>query len=314
MTSGEVCTKKTLEVQETQKKVTDAVMTSIDSTFAGHFHSAILKLPMELTDSETAQLQDEAWGQSAYNVARTLNCDDDRAYIRQNRNLMGKPSTLAIVNGKPCSTRALSASFALHREMNNKLVPLLDDGSSRSKKRKPDMRPNRVEFLNRKLPPVTPTAHTTPQNPATPQKTFSNPYLDLAPTCASKPNFADEDGYEAPASALNFARYPQFEDDEQTTPLHAYDRVMNHTASQIAHGTMSKLHMDVDAGTETMESVVDLEGTIAGRRMRYMVRNREIAELTCGVYGGLAVELGSQEIALMLDHTWGKEYSQEEEV
>jgi hypothetical protein len=41
--------------------------------------------------------------------------------------------------------------------------------------------------------------------------------------------------------------------------LHAYDRVMNHTASQIAHGTMSKLHMDVDAGTETIESVVDLD-------------------------------------------------------
>jgi hypothetical protein len=137
MTSGELCTKKTLEVEETQKKVTDAVMTSIDSTFAGHFHSAILKLPMELTDSETARLQD---------------------------------------------------------------------------------------------------------------------------------------------------------------------------------GTMSKLHMDVDAGTETMESVVDVDGRIAGRRMRYMVRNREIAESTCGVYGGLALELGSQEIALMLDGTWGKEYSQEEEV
>jgi hypothetical protein len=136
---GEVSTKKTLEVQEKQKKVTDEVMTSIDSIFAG-FHSALLKLPMELTDSETAQLHNKAWGQLAYNVAQTLNCDDDHAYIHQNRNLMGKPSTLAIVNGKPCSTRALSASFASHREMNNKLVPL-DDGSS-SKKRKPDRRPN----------------------------------------------------------------------------------------------------------------------------------------------------------------------------
>ena len=87
MTSGQVSKKKALEVHETQKKVTDAVMTSIDLTFAGHFSTTLKKLPLDLTDSETAQLEDEAWGQAAYNMARTFNCDDDRAYICQQRNL-----------------------------------------------------------------------------------------------------------------------------------------------------------------------------------------------------------------------------------
>ena len=95
-------------------------------------------------------------------------------------------------------------------------------------------------------------------------------------------------------------------------PWNGYDRVMNYTASQIAHGTMSKLHMDVDAGTEIIQSVVDPQGKIGGRRMRYMVRNKDIAESTCDVYGGLDLELGSQEIAFMLDDTWGKHYSQDE--
>jgi hypothetical protein len=95
--------------------------------------------------------------------------------------------------------------------------------------------------------------------------------------------------------------------------LNGYDRIMNYTANQIAHGTMSKLHMDVDhAGTETIQSVVDPQGKIAGRRMRYMVRDKDIAESTCDVYGGLDLELGSQEIAFMLDDTWGKHYLQDE--
>ena len=160
MTSGQVSKKKALEVHETQKKVTHAVMTSIDSTFAGHLNSTIKKLPMKLTNSETAQLTDEAWSQAAYNMARSFNCDDDRAYIRHHRNQMGMPSTLVMVDGKPCSTRALSNSFASHREINNKLGAL-DDLSSSSKKRKPSLRPNRSEFENRKPLPVTPTTHAT---------------------------------------------------------------------------------------------------------------------------------------------------------
>jgi hypothetical protein len=297
MTSGQVSKKKALEVHETQNKVTNAVMTSIDSTFAGHFNSTLKKLPMTLTNSETAQLTDEAWGQAAYNMARTFNCDDDRAYIRHHRNQMGMPSTLVMVDGKPCSTRALSNSFASHREINNKLGALEDLSSTTSKKRKPSLRPNRSEFENRKLPPVTPTTQVMGS---------SNHPLDLATTsvsslssnahCTSIPPF------ETPAAAFNFA----------TMPLNGYDRVMNYTASQIAHGTMSKLHMDVDAGTETIQSVVDPEGKIAGRRMRYMVQNKDIAESTCDVYGGLDLELGSQEIAFMLDDTWGKHYSQDE--
>jgi hypothetical protein len=303
MTSGQVSKKKALEVHETQKKVTDAVMTSIDSTFAGHFSSTLKKLPMKLTDSMTAQLTDEAWGQAAYNMASTFNCDDDRAYIRQHRNLMGMPSTLAMVDGKPRSTRALSNSFTAHRQINNKLVALDDHGTS--KKRKPSLRPNRVEYeKSRKLPPVTPNA-------ATPHASLnpgSNPKSDLASTSVStyaalNPHFASTPHFEPAASAFNFAM-----------PMNGYDRVMNFTANQIAHGTMSKLHMDVDAGTETIESVVDPQGKIAGRRMRYMVRNRDIAESTCDVYGGLDLELGSQEIAFMLDDTWGKHYSQEEGV
>jgi hypothetical protein len=83
MTSGQVSKKKALEVQETQKKVTYAVMTSIDFTFAGHFSSTAQKLPTKLTDLEIAQLTDEAWGQAAYNMAQTFNCDDDHAYICQ---------------------------------------------------------------------------------------------------------------------------------------------------------------------------------------------------------------------------------------
>ncbi len=73
MTSGQVSKKKALEVHDTQNKVTNAVMTSIDSTFAGHFNSTLKKLPMTLTNSETAQLTDEAWGQAAYNMAQTFN-------------------------------------------------------------------------------------------------------------------------------------------------------------------------------------------------------------------------------------------------
>ena len=108
--------------------------------------------------------------------------------------------------------------------------------------------------------------------------------------------------FETPAAAFNFA----------TMPLNGYDRVMNFTVNQIAHGTMSKLHMDVDAGTESIESIVDPQGKIAGRHMRYMVRNKDITESTCDVYGGLDLDLGSQEIAFMLDDTWGKHYSQDE--
>ena len=294
MTSGQVSKKKALEVHETQTKVTNAVMTSIDSTFAGHFNSKLKKLPTKLTNAETEQLTDEAWGQAAYNMARTLNCDDDRAYIRHHRNQMGMPSTRVMVNGKPSSTRALSNSFASHRQINNKLGALDDDGGS-NKKRKPSLRPNRNEFENRKVPPVTPT-------PQSAMGSSDHP-LDLATTSISSlSSNAHQCASILPDAAFNFANMP----------LNGYDRVMNYTASQIAHGTMSKLHMDVDAGTETIESIVDPQGQIAGRRMRYMVRNRDIAESTCDVYGGLDLDLGSQEIAFMLDDTWGKHYSQEE--
>jgi hypothetical protein len=51
MTSGEVAMKKGLEVQETQKKVTTAVMTGIESTFAGAFNKELNKLPMKLSES-----------------------------------------------------------------------------------------------------------------------------------------------------------------------------------------------------------------------------------------------------------------------
>jgi hypothetical protein len=113
MTAGEVVSlKKALRVQETQKKVATALMTSIDSTFGGHFRDALQKLPTKLTHSETSQPEDTAWGQAAFNLAQAINCVDDRAHIHQHRNMMGMPSTLAMVDGKPHSTRALSGSFA----------------------------------------------------------------------------------------------------------------------------------------------------------------------------------------------------------
>jgi hypothetical protein len=77
--------------------------------------------------------------------------------------------------------------------------------------------------------------------------------------------------------------------------------------------TMCKLHMDVDAGMETMEQLIP-RARLQGGTCDIFVCNRDITESTCNVYGDLDLELRSQEIAFMLDGTWGKHYLQEEGV
>jgi hypothetical protein len=86
---------------------------------------------------------------------------------------------------------------------------------------------------------------------------------------------------------------------------------MNFTARQIAQGTRPKLHMDVDTGTETVEEVVDTTAKLAGKRMRYMVLNEDIARPTSNRFAELEMGLDSQEIIAMFDSTWGNHYSPE---
>jgi hypothetical protein len=48
--------------------------------------------------------------------------------------------------------------------------------------------------------------------------------------------------------------------------------------------TNFKLHLDVDQGTETVESVLDPMAHVAGKRMRYMILNKDIARPTRNRY------------------------------
>jgi hypothetical protein len=86
---------------------------------------------------------------------------------------------------------------------------------------------------------------------------------------------------------------------------------MNFTAMQIAHGTMSELHVDVDSGTETVEAIIDPIAQVAGKRMRCMSLNEDITRPTSNRYAELSLELNSQEIAGMIDTTWECCYSPE---
>ena len=83
-------------------------------------------------------------------------------------------------------------------------------------------------------------------------------------------------------------------------------RVLNFTAGQIAQGTMSKVLLDVDdSGTETVEA-------IRGKRMEHMTLFKEdIARPTSNRYADLPLELNLQELAGMMDATWGVYYMPE---
>jgi hypothetical protein len=76
---------------------------------------------------------------------------------------------------------------------------------------------------------------------------------------------------------------------------------MNHTARQIANGAMSKLHMDVDAGMETVEEVADPTAKVAGKHVRCMVLNEDIARRTSNGFSDPPVGLDSQELTAMMD-------------
>jgi hypothetical protein len=92
--------------------------------------------------------------------------------------------------------------------------------------------------------------------------------------------------------------------EEAIQRLDGYERVMNFTAMQIAHGTMSKLHVDVDSGTETVEAIIDPIAQVAGKPMRGMSLNEDITGPTSNRHAELSLELNSQEIAGMIDTTW----------
>jgi hypothetical protein len=148
---------------------------------------------------------------------------------------------------QPVSARALSSSFSSHREKNNDLAPL-DDGSS-NKKRKSSLRPNRAEFENRKpAPPVTPTPH------AAVARGSSN--FAEAPTYSPHAFCESSVPNHSPAGMPCASHLPQHLDggEEAIQRLDGYERVMNFTAMQIVHGIMSKSHVDVDSGTETVEA------------------------------------------------------------
>jgi hypothetical protein len=307
MTAGELAQKRALEVEESQKKATTAVMTGIDSTFGAHFNS---ELPgrTNLPNSQVSQLQEEAWNRAAYNLAGSMNCDDDRAYIQQNRQAIGMPSTLAVVDGKPFSTRSLGASFASHRATNNNLVPSEDPHASSSKYPSRGLRPNQVTFNDRKRPPVSPM----PQSGsfATAPISASTTGSSSTPTSAfaSHPPLP----YTSHASHPPVSPYASSYTPWEEPPLDGYERVMNHTAHQIALGSRSALHVDVDQGTESIETVVDPIAETAGKRMRYMILNQDIARDTSNVYAALPLELNSQDLAKVLDDTWGGYYSSPE--
>jgi hypothetical protein len=74
---------------------------------------------------------------------------------------------------------------------------------------------------------------------------------------------------------------------------------------------MSELHVDVDLGTETVEAIIDPIAQVAGKRMRHMSLNEDIAGPTSNHYAELSLELNSQEIAGMIDTTWECCYSPE---
>ena len=69
-------------------------------------------------------------------------------------------------------------------------------------------------------------------------------------------------------------------DEESAIPLDGYDRIMNYTATEIVEGTIPKLHMGVDAGTETVEAIIDPSAQVAGKCMRYMILNEDISRPT----------------------------------
>jgi hypothetical protein len=99
--------------------------------------------------------------------------------------------------------------------------------------------------------------------------------------------------------------------EETTIPLDGCDRAMNHTARQIANGAMSKLHMDVNAGTETVEEVADPTAKVAGKRMRCMVLDEDIARQTSNRFSDPPMGLDSQELTVTMDPTWDKRCSPE---
>ena len=69
--------------------------------------------------------------------------------------------------------------------------------------------------------------------------------------------------------------------------------------------------MDVDAGTETVEPIIDPSAQVAGKRMRYMILNEDISRSTSNLYAALPVGMSSQELASVMDSTWDAYFSPE---
>jgi hypothetical protein len=141
-----------------------------------------------------------------------------------------------------------------------------------------------------------------------------SPVYDKSPANDRSPLFDSPTQKIAPAYLhLPHASNPPCLDggEETTIPLDGYDRAMNHTARQIANNTMSKLHMDLDAGTEPVEEVADPMAKAVGKRMCCMVLNEDVARQTSNRFSDPPVGLDSQELTVMMDATWDKHCSPE---
>jgi hypothetical protein len=86
---------------------------------------------------------------------------------------------------------------------------------------------------------------------------------------------------------------------------------MHHPLPIIRLRPMLRILHILIAWTETVEEVVDTTAKLAGKRMRYMVLNEDIARPTSNRFAELEMGLDSQEIIAMFDSTWGNHYSPE---
>jgi hypothetical protein len=113
-------------VAKTQKKAALVIMDSINSIFSSVFKQKALAVESTLlapmTSPQRLQLEDEAWTKAAYNLAQTVDCEEDHIWIRTNI-AMDKPCTTVNVDGCTHDTCQIGSSWSKHQAKNNNIGP-----------------------------------------------------------------------------------------------------------------------------------------------------------------------------------------------
>jgi len=140
-------------VAVSQQKATSVVMDEFGTVVDGYVDQKITEADRKLkaygkdglSRKEVEGLKIEGYNRAAYNVAREIDDNVDRQWIRMNRLAMCIPTTKVCVSSNAFDTRSLASRLSNHRAVNTALLTPSTDSTNNTK---PPLRPHKDEYVN----------------------------------------------------------------------------------------------------------------------------------------------------------------------